>query len=213
MLWNSVFWLTDVAPHALRGNQLRLTGSAWINKVGLEHAFILLIWQKKHDKWQNSHNARLQKQLQTALILSVTFIWSHPWVGLKGFWLYFLKIVWNSVLYISLNESAICCIFSARNYVFGYGLNYWIDVIANSIDMNFTIFFQWSLSLDRSEYKGFSRGQFRAKWTLLDLPGEQSSELIELSHWNKLSFVSDCYYWKNSLELRKLSSINRVSLI
>jgi hypothetical protein len=26
------------------------------------------------DKWQNSHGARLQKQLQTALILSVTFI-------------------------------------------------------------------------------------------------------------------------------------------
>ena len=31
--------------------------------------FCLLIWQKKHDKWQNSHGARLQKQLQTALIL------------------------------------------------------------------------------------------------------------------------------------------------
>ena len=31
--------------------------------------------QKKHDnKWQNSHGARLQKQLQTALILFVTFI-------------------------------------------------------------------------------------------------------------------------------------------
>jgi hypothetical protein len=29
---------------------------------------------KKHDKWQNSHGAHLQKQLQTALILSVTFI-------------------------------------------------------------------------------------------------------------------------------------------
>jgi hypothetical protein len=29
----------------------------------------------------------LQKQLQTALILSVTFIWSHPWVGLNGLWL------------------------------------------------------------------------------------------------------------------------------
>jgi hypothetical protein len=41
---------------------------------GLEHAFVLLIWQKKHEKWQNSHSARLQKQLQTALILSVTFI-------------------------------------------------------------------------------------------------------------------------------------------
>jgi hypothetical protein len=33
-----------------------------------------LIWQKKHDKWQNSHGALLQKQLQTALILSVIFI-------------------------------------------------------------------------------------------------------------------------------------------
>jgi hypothetical protein len=43
-------------------------------EIGLEHAFVLLIWQKKHDKWHNSHSARLQKQLQTALILSVTFI-------------------------------------------------------------------------------------------------------------------------------------------
>jgi hypothetical protein len=34
-------------------------------EIGLEHTF---------DKWQNSHGARLQKQLQTALILSVTFI-------------------------------------------------------------------------------------------------------------------------------------------
>jgi hypothetical protein len=29
----------------------------------------------------------LQKQLQTALILSVSFIWSHPWVGINGLWL------------------------------------------------------------------------------------------------------------------------------
>jgi hypothetical protein len=43
-------------------------------EIGQERAFVLLIWQKKHDKWQNSHGARLQKQLQTALILSVTFI-------------------------------------------------------------------------------------------------------------------------------------------
>jgi hypothetical protein len=28
----------------------------------------------EHDKWQNLHGVRLQKQLQTALILSVTFI-------------------------------------------------------------------------------------------------------------------------------------------
>jgi hypothetical protein len=42
--------------------------------IWLEHAFVLLIWQKKHDKWQNSHSARLQKHLQTALIISVTFI-------------------------------------------------------------------------------------------------------------------------------------------
>jgi hypothetical protein len=28
----------------------------------------------EHDKWQNLHDARLQKNLQTALILSVTFI-------------------------------------------------------------------------------------------------------------------------------------------
>jgi hypothetical protein len=36
-------------------------------EIGLEHAFVLLIWQKKHDKWQNSHGTRLQNQLQTAL--------------------------------------------------------------------------------------------------------------------------------------------------
>jgi hypothetical protein len=28
----------------------------------------------EHDKWQNLYGARLQKQMQTALILSVTFI-------------------------------------------------------------------------------------------------------------------------------------------
>jgi hypothetical protein len=32
------------------------------------------------------HGAHLQKQLQIALILSVTFIWSHPSVGLNGLW-------------------------------------------------------------------------------------------------------------------------------
>jgi hypothetical protein len=32
------------------------------------------------------HGARLQKQLQPALILSVTFIWSHPWVAVNGLW-------------------------------------------------------------------------------------------------------------------------------
>jgi hypothetical protein len=32
------------------------------------------------------HSAHLQKQLQTALILSVTFIWFHLWVGLNGLW-------------------------------------------------------------------------------------------------------------------------------
>jgi hypothetical protein len=50
-------------------------------EIGLEHAFVLLIWQTKHDKWvkwQTSHGARSQKQLQNALMLSVTFIRSHP---------------------------------------------------------------------------------------------------------------------------------------
>jgi hypothetical protein len=45
-------------------------------EIGLEHVSVLLIWQKKHDKWvkwQNSHGARFAKTL-TALILSVTFI-------------------------------------------------------------------------------------------------------------------------------------------
>ena len=40
-------------------------------EIRLEHVIVVLIWQKiqkKHDKWQNSHGARLQKQLQTALI-------------------------------------------------------------------------------------------------------------------------------------------------
>jgi hypothetical protein len=44
-------------------------------EIGLEKAFVLLIWQKKHDKWmkwQNSHGARFAKA--TALILSLTFI-------------------------------------------------------------------------------------------------------------------------------------------
>jgi hypothetical protein len=45
-------------------------------EIGPEHAFVLLIWQEKHDLTVdlNSHGARLQKQLQSALILSVTFI-------------------------------------------------------------------------------------------------------------------------------------------
>ena len=45
-------------------------------EIGLEHVFVLLTFDfaKKHDKWQNSHGARLQEQLQTAIILSVTFI-------------------------------------------------------------------------------------------------------------------------------------------
>jgi hypothetical protein len=33
-------------------------------EIGLEHAFVLLIWQKKRDKWvkwQNSHGARFAK--------------------------------------------------------------------------------------------------------------------------------------------------------
>jgi hypothetical protein len=33
-------------------------------EIGLEHAFVLLIWQMKHDKWvkwQNSHGARFGK--------------------------------------------------------------------------------------------------------------------------------------------------------
>jgi hypothetical protein len=33
-------------------------------EIGLEYAFILLIWQMKHDKWvkwQNSHGARFAK--------------------------------------------------------------------------------------------------------------------------------------------------------
>jgi hypothetical protein len=46
-------------------------------KIGMERAFVLLIWQMKHDKWVNGKIRTvpgLQKQLQTALILSVTFI-------------------------------------------------------------------------------------------------------------------------------------------
>jgi hypothetical protein len=54
----------DVVKHCLPANRA-------FQK--LEHAVVLLIWQKKHDKWQNSHHAHLQ-QLQTALIISVTFI-------------------------------------------------------------------------------------------------------------------------------------------
>jgi hypothetical protein len=30
-------------------------------EIGLEHAFVLFILQKKHDEWQNSNGARLQK--------------------------------------------------------------------------------------------------------------------------------------------------------
>jgi hypothetical protein len=47
-------------------------------EIGLEHSFDLAM---KHDEWvkkQNSHGAHFKRQLQTALILSVTFIWSPP---------------------------------------------------------------------------------------------------------------------------------------
>jgi hypothetical protein len=38
-------------------------------------------------KWQNSPTVPgFQKQLQTALTLSVTFIWSYPRVGLNRLW-------------------------------------------------------------------------------------------------------------------------------
>ena len=46
-------------------------------EIGLEHAFILLIWQMKHNNWSNGKIRTvpgLQKQLKTALILSVTLI-------------------------------------------------------------------------------------------------------------------------------------------
>jgi hypothetical protein len=50
-----------------------------------------------------------------------------------------LKIVWNSVLYISLNESAICCIFWARNKVFWYGPNYRIELSELKPNVNLNI--------------------------------------------------------------------------
>jgi hypothetical protein len=53
---------------------------------------------KEHDKWQNSHGARLQKQLQTALILSVTSTWSHPWVRLNGLWFSNIELQGGSFL-------------------------------------------------------------------------------------------------------------------
>jgi hypothetical protein len=46
-------------------------------EIGLEHALVPLIWQMKHDKWvkwQIRTVPGLQKQLQTAINLSVTFI-------------------------------------------------------------------------------------------------------------------------------------------
>jgi hypothetical protein len=44
-----------------------------------------VIWQMK---WNGKIRTErgLQKQLQTALILSATFIWSYPWGGLNGLW-------------------------------------------------------------------------------------------------------------------------------
>jgi hypothetical protein len=38
-------------------------------------------------KWLIRTVPGLQKQLQTAINLSVTFIWSYPWVGFNGLWL------------------------------------------------------------------------------------------------------------------------------
>jgi hypothetical protein len=45
-------------PHALFACESGLSEP----EIDLEHVFVLLISQlKKHDKWQNSHGARLQK--------------------------------------------------------------------------------------------------------------------------------------------------------
>jgi hypothetical protein len=57
-----------LCAHCLPANRVFQSRKSGWNKRSF------LIWQKKHDKWQNSHGARLQKQLQTALSLSVTFI-------------------------------------------------------------------------------------------------------------------------------------------
>jgi hypothetical protein len=43
-------------------------------KSGWSTRSFFLIWKKNHDKWQNSHGASLQKQLEIAVIRSVTFI-------------------------------------------------------------------------------------------------------------------------------------------
>jgi hypothetical protein len=51
---------------------------------GLEHAFVLLIWKRSTTNDKIRTVPGLQKQLQTAIILSVAFISSHPRVGVNG---------------------------------------------------------------------------------------------------------------------------------
>jgi hypothetical protein len=45
-----------------------------IGLAGARLRYFVLLILANDDKWKNSHGARLQKRLQTALILSVTFI-------------------------------------------------------------------------------------------------------------------------------------------
>jgi hypothetical protein len=85
----------------------------------------------------------LQKQLQTALILSVTFIWSYPWVGLTGIWLYFFKYFFeNCMKFRSLyffERVGNLLHFWARNKVFGYGPNYRIELSELKPNVNLNI--------------------------------------------------------------------------
>jgi hypothetical protein len=66
------------AAHCLPANRPSRTG----NRTGARVRSFDLANEARHDdKWQNSHGARWQKQLQTALILSVTFIVSFDLIG------------------------------------------------------------------------------------------------------------------------------------
>jgi hypothetical protein len=44
-------------------------------EIGLEHAFVLLIWAKEHVKWHDSHGARFAKTTANCskLFLSLSF--------------------------------------------------------------------------------------------------------------------------------------------
>jgi hypothetical protein len=92
IMWKKCIQFQHSLPDTARNRSSHTLGWNWAG--ALVRSFDLAM---KHDEWvkkQNSRGAHFKRQLQTALILSVTFIWSPPWVGLNcnGLWFVILNL-------------------------------------------------------------------------------------------------------------------------